>query len=60
MQLLYGFGSHVTASTNPGGATSCPAGEDCTVQFVGAREMPSGQVLALVRPFTNADWGRQS
>ncbi len=57
VQLLYGFGSHNTASTNPGGATSCPAGDDCTVQFVGAREMPDGQVLALVRPFTNADWG---
>jgi hypothetical protein len=56
-QLLYGFGSHVTASTNPGGASSCPAGEDCTVQFVGAREMPTGQVLALVRPFTNSNWG---
>lgn len=57
VQLLYGFGSHVTASTNPGGASSCPAGEDCTVQFVGAREMPGGQVLALVRPFTNSNWG---
>lgn len=57
VQLLYGFGSHVTASTNPGGATSCPAGEDCTVQFVGAREMPNGQILALVRPFTNSNWG---
>src|SRR5579871_1107394 len=57
VQLLYGFGSHVTATSNPGGAASCPAGEDCTVQFVGAREMPTGQVLALVRPFTNSDWG---
>jgi hypothetical protein len=57
VQLLYGFGSHNTATTNPEGAASCPAAEDCTVQFVGAREMPGGQVLALVRPFTNADWG---
>ncbi|HWG75244.1 MAG TPA: hypothetical protein VN660_00445 [Steroidobacteraceae bacterium] len=57
LQLLYGFGSHVTASTNPGGASSCPAGEDCTVQFVGAREMSNGQILALVRPFTNSNWG---
>lgn len=57
VQVLYGFGSHVTASTNPGGAGSCPAGEDCTVQFVGAREMPGGQILALVRPFTNSNWG---
>jgi hypothetical protein len=57
VQLAYGFGSHVTSSTNPGGATSCPSGDDCTVQFVSAREMPSGQVLALVRPVTNANWG---
>jgi Hydrazine synthase alpha subunit middle domain len=57
VRLLYGFGSHNTASTNPGQATSCPAGEDCTVQFTDAREMPDGRVLTLVRPFTNADWG---
>ena len=36
VQLLYGRGSHNTISTNPGGADSCPAGEDCTVQFVQA------------------------
>jgi hypothetical protein len=57
VQLLYGFGSHATASTNPSGATSCPAGDDCTVQFTDAREMQDGHVLALVRPYTNADWG---
>ena len=57
VQLLYGKGSHNTVSSNPGGATSCPAGEDCTVQFVRAREMPNGKVLALVRPFTEADFG---
>ena len=57
VQLLYGRGSHNTLSTNPGGADSCPAGQDCTVQFVQAREMPNGKLLALVRPFTNADYG---
>jgi len=57
VQLAYGFGSHVTASTNPGSAASCPAGQDCTVQFVQAREMQDGRVLALVRPFTDADFG---
>jgi hypothetical protein len=57
VQLLYGAGSHNTLSTNPGGADSCPAGQDCTVEFVKAREMPDGKLLALVRPFTNADEG---
>ena len=57
VQLLYGFGSHVTASTNPSGAASCPAGQDCTVEFVRAREMQDGSVLALVRPYTDADFG---
>ena len=57
VQLLYGRGSHNTLSSNPGGATSCPAGQDCTVEFVKAREMPDGKVLALVRAFTNADYG---
>jgi hypothetical protein len=57
VELLYGRGSHNTLSTNPGGADSCPAGEDCTVQFVQAREMPNGQVLALVRPFDEAGFG---
>jgi hypothetical protein len=57
VELLYGRGSHNTLSTNPGGADTCSAGEDCTVQFVEAREMPNGKVLALVRPFTNADYG---
>jgi hypothetical protein len=57
VQLAYGFGSHTTASTNPAGAASCPAGQDCSVQFVQAREMEDGRVLALVRPFTDADFG---
>src|ERR1700686_1148523 len=57
VQLLYGRGSHDTLSTNPGGADSCPAAQDCTVQFVKARELPNGKLLALARPFTNADYG---
>jgi hypothetical protein len=57
VQLLYGKGSHATASSNPGESTTCPAGEDCTVHFVQPREMPNGKILALVRPFTNANFG---
>jgi len=57
VELLYGRGSHDTLSTNPGGTDTCPAGEDCTVQFVKTREMPTGKVLALVRPFNEAAFG---
>jgi hypothetical protein len=57
VQLLYGRGSHNTLSTNPGEADTCPTGEDCTVQFVRPRELPNGKVLALARPFTQADFG---
>lgn len=57
VQLLYGFGSHLTTSTNPSGAASCPSGQDCAVEFVHAREMEDGHILALVRPFTDADFG---
>jgi hypothetical protein len=57
VQLLYGRGSHNTLSSNPGGADSCPGGQDCTVEFVKTREMPDGKLLALLRPFTNADYG---
>ncbi|MGC2459471.1 MAG: hypothetical protein WA446_00620 [Steroidobacteraceae bacterium] len=57
VQLLYGRGSHNTLSSNPGGSDTCPTGNDCTVQFVKSREMPNGKVLALVRPFTEADFG---
>jgi hypothetical protein len=57
VQLLYGKGSHNTISSNPGGTNTCPAAEDCTVQFVQAREMPNGKLLVLLRPFTNADYG---
>jgi hypothetical protein len=57
VELLFGRGSHVTQSTNPQGVATCPATLDCTVQFVQAREMPSGSVLALVRPYTDANFG---
>jgi Hydrazine synthase alpha subunit middle domain len=57
VELLYGRGSHNTLSTNPGGSDTCPAGEDCTVQFVKTRELPGGQMLALVRPFDEASYG---
>jgi hypothetical protein len=57
VQLLYGAQSHNTLSTNPAGDTTCPAGLGCTIEFVSAREMPDGQVLSLVRPFTAADFG---
>jgi len=46
LQLLYGARSHATG-TDP----------DVPVQFVRAREMQDGNVLALVRPFTDADFG---
>ena len=57
VELLFGRGSHVTQSTNPQAAATCPAALDCSVQFVQAREMPSGSVLALVRPYTDANFG---
>jgi len=56
-QLLFGRGSHVTQSTNPQAAAACPAALDCSVQFVQARQMPSGSVLTLVRPYTDANFG---
>jgi hypothetical protein len=57
VQLLYGAQSHDTQSTNPGGASTCPGGLICTVQFVQARAMQDGRVVAIVRPFTAADFG---
>jgi hypothetical protein len=57
VELLYGRGSHNTLSTNPSGTDTCAAGEDCTVQFVKTRELPSGKVLVLVRPFDEAGYG---
>jgi hypothetical protein len=57
VQLLYGKGSHTTASTIPGAANTCPAGIDCTIHFARPREMESGKILALVRNFTDTDFG---
>jgi hypothetical protein len=57
VQLLYGKGSHNTISTNPGAATTCPAGIDCTIHFARSHEMQNGKILALVRNFTNTDFG---
>jgi Hydrazine synthase alpha subunit middle domain len=57
VELLYGKGSHTTVSTIPGGATSCPAGINCTIHFARPREMENGKILALVRNFTNTDFG---
>ncbi|MGB8328051.1 MAG: hypothetical protein WCE48_10785 [Steroidobacteraceae bacterium] len=45
VQLLYGAHSHQGSAANE------------RLQFVQAREMPAGGVLALVRPFTDADFG---
>ena len=45
LELLYGAESHATGT---GGAA---------VQFVGAREMPDGRVMAVVRPFVNGSLG---
>ena len=57
VELLYGKGSHTTISTNPGDATTCPTGDDCTIHFVRPREMPNGKILTLARTFTDADFG---
>ena len=57
VQLLYGAQSHDTSSTNPSNAAACPQGLSCAVQFLGTRPLQDGRVLALVRPFTAADFG---
>jgi len=44
LQLLYGANSHATGTT-PDGA------DNAVIQFVKAREMQDGRVLALVRPY---------
>ncbi len=45
LQLLYGAHSHLTGTNNS------------AVQFVKAREMPDGRILALIRPTTGASFG---
>ncbi len=57
VELLYGAQRHATSSTNPANAAACPPGLDCAVQFVGARALQDGRVLAVVRPFAGADFG---
>lgn len=57
VELLFGAQSHTTSVTNPMGGSTCPAGLDCAVQFVSTRPLQDGRLLALVRPFTGADFG---
>jgi hypothetical protein len=57
VQLLYGAQSHNTNSSNPANTASCPDGQDCAVQFVSTRQLQNGNVLALLRPITGADFG---
>ncbi len=45
IELLYGAQSHATGT------------DGTDIEFVKAREMPNGSVLALVRPRTDADFG---
>jgi hypothetical protein len=53
MQLLYGSRSHQRAE--PPDVNGIVA--NSTVQFVRPREMRDGRILAMVRPFTNSDFG---
>lgn len=57
VELLYGAQSHTTSVTNPSGASACPAGLSCDVQFVKPRPLQNGKMLTLVRPFAGADFG---
>jgi hypothetical protein len=45
LQLLYGRHSHLTGTNNP------------EVEFVGAHEMMDGKIMAILRPFTQPDFG---
>jgi Hydrazine synthase alpha subunit middle domain/WD40-like Beta Propeller Repeat len=49
MQLLYGARSHLTGTAVATGPTR--------IQFTRPREMQNGRVLALVRPFSDTDFG---
>jgi hypothetical protein len=53
MQLLYGSRSH--QRTEPPDVNGVIT--NSTVQFVRPREMRDGRILAIVRPFTNSDFG---
>ena len=57
VELLYGAQSHTTSITNPSNGAGCPAGLDCTVQFVNTRPLQDGRLLALTRPTADADFG---
>ncbi|HEY3731062.1 MAG TPA: hypothetical protein VGL28_07345 [Steroidobacteraceae bacterium] len=56
VELLFGAQSHTTSVTNPSNAANC-GGLQCAVQFVNTRPLQNGKLLALVRPFANADFG---
>jgi hypothetical protein len=45
LELLYGAESHLTGTNNS------------EVQFIGAREMPDGRIMAIVRPFDHPELG---
>ena len=45
LQLLYGRHSHLTGTNNT------------EVEFIGAREMMDGKIMAILRPFTQPDFG---
>ncbi len=50
VQLYYGANSHLTGTT--------PDGMDnATIEFVKPHEMQNGSILALVRPYTDVDFG---
>lgn len=49
LQLLYGSRSHQTGTVGANGPT--------TIQFSRPREMQSGRILTLTRPFTDTDFG---
>jgi hypothetical protein len=49
LQLLYGARSHLTGTPDANGPTN--------IQFTRPREMRDGRVLAMVRPFTDSDFG---
>jgi hypothetical protein len=48
LQLLYGANSH---ATGPNGTTDA----DATIEFVKTKEMQSGKVLALIRPYMGTE-----
>jgi hypothetical protein len=48
LQLLYGANSH---QTGPNGTPNA----DATIEFVKAKEMQNGKILALIRPYTGAE-----